>query len=232
MKAVLLTWLSVSLFPCNLVLLLIRQTLSSQSFNHVALHLGGETTLSQAWDRAPVQSKDPTLGCKAQELAVNGSVYACILSCSVMSDSLGLQGLLPSSSSVHGIIPAGMLEQVAISSYKEIFLIHGSHPLSCPYPSIQLLPLPGGSSSPGIVPIDIKKLKPCSWLFSQPTLPHSLFSHCSFPSNSCLSIEVSPPPTFSLGGSRRWLRPPLPHWCLCCLDSRIVSSGWKYLTSD
>ena len=92
-------------------------------------------------------------------------------------------------------------------------------------------PFVRGSSSPGTVPIDIKKLKPSSWLFSHPTLPHSLFSHCSFPSTFCLSTEVSPPPTFSLGGSRRWLRPPLPHRCLCCLDSRIVSSGWKYLTS-
>ena len=76
-----------------------------------------------------------------------------------------------------------------------------------------------------------KKLKCSLWLFSQPTLPYSLFSHCSFPSAFYLSTEVSPPRTFSLRGSRRWLRPPLPRWCLCCLDSRKVSSGWKYLTS-
>ena len=112
------TYLTVLLFPCNLVLLLTQQSLSSQSFNRVALCLGGETTLSPAWDKATVQSKDPRLGCKAQELAVNGTVWACALSCSVVSDSLGLQGV--------SIIPAGMLERVAISSCKEIFLIHGS----------------------------------------------------------------------------------------------------------
>ena len=96
MKTVLPSWLSVLLFPCNLVLLLTQQSLSSQSFNRVALCLGEETTLSPAWDRATVQSKDPRLGCKAQELAGNGTVWACALSCSVVSDSLGLQGLLPS----------------------------------------------------------------------------------------------------------------------------------------
>ena len=47
---------------------------------------------------------------------------------SVVSNSLQPYGLQPTSSSVHGIFQARILEQVAISSSRGIFLIQGSNP--------------------------------------------------------------------------------------------------------
>ena len=54
-----------------------------------------------------------------------------MLSCSVVSDSLRPQDCSPPGSFVHGVFQARILEWVAISSFRAIFLTRGLNPPLC-----------------------------------------------------------------------------------------------------
>ena len=118
-----------------------------------------------------------------------------LFSHSVMSDSLPPHRLQHTSLPCPSPSPRACSNSCPLSQWCHPTISSSAMPFS-----IHLIsPFARGTSSPGIVPIDIKKLKASSWLFSLPTLPH-YFHIALSPQPPAFPLKSPHPPLLVLEG--------------------------------